>query len=1053
MSGRTITGIAGTQVPVHGCGDVRVVTIVNKVKRTCVLKEALYVPELGFNFVSIASVTDAGAKVIFAEEKVWLSKRERIVMTGRRIGKKLYHMDIEWKNNDQQVQAAVSEMQVKAGLSATKTPSLHIWHQRLAHQNVNTILKMSQGIVDGLKIENNHTTLHMPCNGCILGKMHRLPFPKGRNRAKEVGGLIHSDVCGPMQVSTPNSGRFFVLFKDDFSGWYVVHILKQKSEVPSLFINYVALLRKETGKEVKILRSDNGGEFCSTDFKNWLAKTGIRHETSSPHTPQQNGVSERANRTIMEAVRSQMHSKSIPLTLWGEMVVGTVYVLNRSLSSTSSVTPFETWYGRKPDVSHLRTLGSRAFAHIADQNRRKLDPKAEECILVGYSLESKAYRLWNPCTRKIVISRDVIVNESESNDEMTTGVTEQVLPDPFLHSTDVSSSESDPVVEIKSSEDQVVQQSTPETSWPMHATQPVTHPNRTQVAPKEVIPHIFNDTAQQDNFIQRRSTRIPVLTERYKDFMGLQCASGGEPNEPNSYQEAVTSEEANLWREAIREEYDSLVKNGTWNLTTLPIGRTAIKSRWVFKFKPAYDGVPERFKARLVAKGYTQKYGIDYHDTYAPVVKSSALRMILATVAALDLEMIQLDVKTAFLHGLLDEEIYMEQPEGFVDVGQENKVCRLVKSIYGLKQAPRTWNTRFNDFLLKFGLKQSSADPCVYFRRQKEEITIVAIFVDDGLACSSKTGEVNSILSYLSSAFEMRSLPANRFVGLEISRDRVHRQLWVTQSVFVNKLLNKCGMSECNPKSVPADPCTRLDSRAKSHTEEHSAMVQAAPYRETVGSLMYLMVMSRPDIAFAVNQVSKHCENPEPVHWNAVKRILAYLAGTTNFGLCFRKENEKLLVGYTDADYAGDVGTRRSTTGFVFLLHGGPVSWTSKQQSCTSLSTTESEYVAACETTKEAVWLARLVNEIEHKKSGAVPLWCDNQSAIRLVRNPEFHQRTKHIDVKYHFVRDQQANGEIDVRYVATQEQLADMFTKPLAAPRFKELREKIGVISSDCRV
>ena len=228
--------------------------------------------------------------------------------------------------------------------------------------------------------------------------------------------------------------------------------------------------------------------------------------------------------------------------------------------------------------------------------------------------------------------------------------------------------------------------------------------------------------------------------------------------------------------------------------------------------------------------------------------------------------------------------------------------------------------------------------------------------------------------------------------------------------------------------------------------ENATKEMPSVAYREAIGSLMYLMVMTRPDIAFAVNQVSQCCQNPGPGHWNGVKRILAYLAGTSNHGLLFKKNDEGSLIGYCDADYAGDADKRRSTTGYIFLLYRGPVSWCSKRQSCTALSTTEAEFVAACEASKEATWLLRLLQELGIKENGPVPLMSDNQSAIRVVNNTEFHQRTKHIDVKYNYIRDQQSNGIVDVRYICTNQQLGDIFTKPLPIPRFLMLRDQIGI-------
>ena len=1027
-----VSGIGDNRLTVHGQGDVEFSSRAEGVVHAGTIKGVLYVPGLGTNLFSIASATDAGCQVYFTDNKVYFTREGRTEIVGQRAGKTLYHLDMVIKGTNPQLEKA---------LPANYRASLPIWHQRLAHLNQRTILKMSsQQMVCGLDILEPNLPSHSPCEGCILGKMHRFPFSKGRTRAMEVGELVHSDVCGPMQTVTPGGSRYFVIFKDDFSGWCSVSIIKQKSEVPEKFINFTALLKNETGRQVKTLRSDNGGEYGSNEFQDWLAKSGIRHETSAPYTPQQNGVSERHNRTIVEAARSLMHTKRIPLELWGEAVDCSVYVQNRSLSSTVDVTPYEAWYGEKPDIAHLRTFGSRAFVHIPDSLRQKLDAKAQEVILVGYCKTSKAYRLWNPATRRIIISRDVIFDEDAPYDSKPTAENE-----PKTNQLEATRQDQSVILSCPNPE-----------SVPEEIISPA--PSHVQETESQVngIPEDTQTTGQlQDVPNRRRSSRTPIFTERYTNYRKTLKLSDqqhdGEYNyamvaEPSTYQEAISSEEASLWKLAIKEEYDSLMLNGTWILASLPPGRTTIKNKWIFKIKAAHEGTAERYKARLVAKGYTQRFGIDYQETFAPVVKHSALRVIFAIVAALDLEMIQLDIKTAFLYGALNEEIYMEQPEGFIQPGKETEVCRLVKSIYGLKQAPRAWNTKFNDFLLKFGLVRSTADPCVYYRRQEEEMTIVAIFVDDGLVCSNKKEHLTNILEHLSTTFEMRSFPASRFVGLDISRDRSKRQLYISQPHFITKLLEKFNMVQCHPKSVPADPNSRLETFAVPKNEEESTVMEAIPYREAVGGLLYVMVMSRPDIAYAVSQVAKFSQNPGPAHWKAVKRILSYLAGTANYGLSFSSNDLKTIVGYTDADYAGDIKTRRSISGFVFLFHGGPISWASKQQSCTSLSTTEAEFVAASEASKEAIWLMRLVNEILGKETAPISLLCDNQSAIRLVCNPEFHQRTKHIDVKYYFIREQQEGRKISIEYVSTQDQLADIFTKPLPGPRYEDLRERIGV-------
>ena len=434
--------------------------------------------------------------------------------------------------------------------------------------------------------------------------------------------------------------------------------------------------------------------------------------------------------------------------------------------------------------------------------------------------------------------------------------------------------------------------------------------------------------------------------------------------------------------------------------------------------------------------------------------------------------MLQLDIKTAFLYGDLEEDLYMEQPEGYLDENKLDYVCKLKKCIYGLKQAPRAWHQKFSVFLLKFGLTQSAADPCILFRHQQGEVTIVAIYVDDGLVMSNKRHLLTEMTEYLGTHFQIRCLPADRFIGLDIIRDRSQRKIYLSQHHLITKVLkryssicfclcvsvcikyltpsfhlSRFNLAECNSKVIPADPNSRLTSQMCPTDEGAMEAMTKVPYREAVGCLMYIMVLSRPDIAFAVSQVAQHCQNPGLPHWKGVQRIFSYLHGTSDYGLCFNGNDHDELIGYTDADYAGDLDTRKSTSGYAFIYQGGAVSWASRRQRCTSLSTTESEFVAACEAAKEAVWIQRLLSEIKNCEAKTVPIRCDNQISISLIRNPEHHQKTKHIEVKYFFVRDQQKAGRIDVTYIGTEDQLADMLTKPLPRPRLEDLRGRIGVV------
>jgi hypothetical protein len=752
-----------------------------------------------------------------------------------------------------------------------------------------------------------------------------------------------------------------------------------------------------------------------------------------------------------------LHSKNIPLNLWAEAVACAVYTLNRVVSRTAPLTPYYVLYKTKPDLSNLRVFGSTAYVHIPAAERQKLDPKSVKCLFIGYCSTQKAHRFWDPVAKKVKISRDAIFDEySHHSDFLVTAPASGLRTlqqiegeiDPFAPSVTMpirqSAASSGPREESTSSgrSDDII---------PMDTSTSVNQSSQAE-EPEAVIQ--TEDLTRENSEVEPVPDQVPVrryplrIREPTRLFPALQSAASNitEVYEPTDYSDAVTSPEATLWKETIAEEHNSLMVNNTWTLTPLPSGRDTIKTRWIFKVKPGTNGQNPRYKARLVAKGFSQRPGIDFTETYAPVVKMDSLRTVLSLVAARDLDIMQLDIKTAFLYGEVDEEIYLSQPEGFVAAGKESLVCRLNKCLYGLKQAPRVWNNHFDSFLQRFGLQVSDADPCIYLRQQEDEFTIMTIWVDDGLICSNKKNAITEILEYLQKHFEMRSHPVEQFVGLSITRDRREKKLYISQPQYVRKILEKFHMADCNPRCVPADPNSRLSSKTRFEGDDN-LKAELFPYREAVGSLLYLTTATRPDIAFAVSQVAQHSENPDETHWAAVKRIFAYLKGTSSYGLCFNGNINGHLIGYTDSDYAGDPSTRRSTTGFIFLLNGAPIAWCSRRQTCVSLSTTEAEFVAASESAKEAVWIRRLLGGFG-TKLGPLTILCDNQSAIRLVKNPEFHQRTKHIDVKYYFIRNSQEAGEIDISYVNTEQQLADLLTKPLANPRFTRLREEIGIVA-----
>ncbi|KAM1696422.1 hypothetical protein ACFXTN_027951 [Malus domestica] len=723
------------------------------------------------------------------------------------------------------------------------------------------------------------------------------------------------------------------------------------------------MIETQSGRKIKTLISDNGGEYKSDPFLKVCQDEGIVRHFTVRETPQQNGVTERMNRTLLEKVRCMLSNAGLGKAFWAEALTYASHLINRlPAAANEGKTPMEVWSGKPcTDYKFLHIFGCPAYYYVRES---KLDPRAKKALFMGFSTGVKGYRLWCPDEKKFVVSRDVTFDEAY--------------------------------------------------------------------------------------IATRRSRREIQKPARFTDIVAY-ALPVFEDDIPSAYKEAVMSSECELWNKSMDEEMKSLHKNETWNLVQLPKGKKAIGCKWVYAKKMESLGKDNvRFKARLVAKGYAQKEGIDYNEVFSPVVKHSSIRILLALVVQFDLELAQLDVKTAFLHGDLEEEIYMSQPEGFKVAGKENWVCKLEKSLYGLKQSPRQWYKRFDRFMIEQKYTRSHYDHCVYFRKLQDGTFIyLLLYVDDMLiACKSKV-EIERLKTQLSNEFEMNDLgEARKILGMEIERDRAKGKISLCQKQYLKKVLQRFRMNEnSKPISTPLASHFKLSASMSPKTVEESQYMAQIPYANVVGSLMYAMVCTRPDISQAVSIVSRYMHNPGKGHWQAVKWILRYILGTVDVGLLFQQDKVtgQYVVGYVDSDYAGDLDKRRSTTGFVFTIAGGPVSWRSILQSTVALSTTEAEYMAVTEAIKEAIWLQGLLDDLGVQQDH-VNVHCDSQSAIHLAKNQVHHARTKHIDVRFHFVREVIDEGDILLQKIGTTDNPADMLTKPVSLHKFKHCLDLIGI-------
>ena len=865
----------------YGKGDVYITTYDGDRKVTILLKEVLYVPKIQHKLLSLSSMTEKGAQVEFIGQSCKIGINGKIYSIGRKHGK-LYKLNCIPESQD-----------CCLGIADGNPDLLSLWHNRYGHLGYDNILALKdKAMVNGMNIEIADGVDRKSCEGCALGKQHRQPFPKkSEHKTCRPLELIHTDVCGPMSIPSVGGSRFFVTFIDDYSRYTYVYAIKHKSEVFERFTEFVEQVENLSGYRVKSLRSDNGTEYSSQAFAEYCKIKGIKREYTIPYTPQQNGVAERANRTIMESVRSMLYHANLPLIFWAEAVSTAVYLKNRSPTShLKDITPYECWYKEKPDVSNIKVFGCKSYVHIPDQKRGKLDKKSIPCIFVGYPDNSKGYKLYNPESKQMVRSRDIIF-----------------LEDNFNHKLD----DVDKEMKLMANQDQMKTE---------YESVRLDYDNT--VANDEQMSNFENNAQEVDHARPQRKRakpdRLGAITGEWWNFTA--SVDNSNEMEPTDINEAMNGNNSKEWKDAMCSEFESLTKNHTWDLVDKPNDKNIVGCKWVYKVKHDDKGNISRYKARLVAQGYTQKEGIDYGEVFAPVVKYNSIRSLLAIANELDLDVHQMDVKCAFLQGDLEEEIYMQQPEGFIDKDHPNKVCRLRKSIYGLKQSARCWNLAINTFLKNTGYVQSNTDSCIYAKSfdkdGKKHLIFIAIYVDDVILASNDGSTLNKEKAKLSKHFEMVNQGEIHFcLGMTIKRNRAKKILSIDQRAYLENVLKRFKMHESKPVATPMEAGKRYKQ-----LENGEESVNIKEYQAAIGCLTYASIATRPDLSAAVGELSKFMSNPGKEHWSGIKRIMRYVNGTLNYGLQYESvgNGEINLSGYADADWGGDLIGRKSTSGYVF---------------------------------------------------------------------------------------------------------------------------------------
>lgn len=958
----------------------------------------------------------------------------------------------------------------------TTLTSADIWHRRMSHLNLTSLKKLQS---DGLIPADVKLTKLSFCEACILGKHSRTPFPKESIKPTT---CLHTVVSDLFFLSTTglDGSKCGVNFKDVATGYNYLVCMSLKSSTYDAYVAYDKEVTNYHERGIKIFRSDGGGEYKSTKFYSYLKSRGTKPESSCSETSQQNAIAERHNRILDEKSSSDCAQSGAPLWMWTESYHHANYVYNRSPSQVrNGLTPYELWYGTPPDISTIKTFGSDAWAKIPKSQQRKGWPKSRPCKMLRMDDEKKGYRLWDIRRQCIIISRDVKFQETfklpweihlanpnkftnsttgddfiiDPNQFASFGNDEEYIPDGLDESdSDESDSDSDflsaPTDNSGDSDSGISQMGVlPPAVAALIPELPVIGPVALPVETRQ-----SGRTRQPPKYLETYELSHLELLHAQSQAESIQTILDSTPI-PSTYQQAISSIHKNDWTLAMMDEISSMEKNKVFELVPRPhksSGIRVIGSRWVYDKKTDGQGHVTRLKARFIARGFTQVLGIDYTETFAPTLKSRSFKMLLALANQNGWNIRQLDIKTAFLNADIGEtEVFLRQPDGFINKDHPEYVWKLNKSIYGLKQSPRNWYTMLSSFLISLGFQPSTADPCIYIRGDaKTNHIFVGVYVDDLPITSPSSVLIEDLVQQLRLKFEIKDLgELTHCLGINVTRDKINRQMKLSQPEYTMDILDYFNMLDSHPAKTPMEANLHLSKSMSPQTTLEQDLMKDIEYRTAVGKLIFLTITTRPDISYAVGEVSRFVANPGIQHWDAVKRILRYLNGTRDYGLNFNGMCQPIptLLGYSDADWGGNIDDRKSKTGYAIFWCGGLISWKSKFQASVALSTVEAEYIAACTTGREIAWLRKLAIDFGYPQEATV-IREDNQGCIANSNNPLESEQMKHIAIQNHWVRDEVSRGQIILEYCPTNEMIADTLTKSLVKDKFIQHRNALLV-------
>lgn len=1058
----TLNVAGGLTASVEGIGTVQMQSNFDGKLKFFKLLNVLYVPSTCHCLMSGSKLDQAGGESWYGNKTCkFINARGEIMVTGYLDGN-LYKL---------KARAVLNENTITAYTVVSPVLSWSEAHRRLGHISLSSLkLLFNKRLVEGIVIDNQQPIPQaLPCESCIAAKAHRPPFSlKATRHSKQFGDLTRSDVWGsPNITKTPGGNQYFILFIDDFTRYVTVKLMRDKASVKQKLMNYCNFVNTQYGRWPKEFRADNAAEFEGT--RAWMEERGIELKTSAPYSPQQNGVAERMNRTILDLARAMRFEKSLPETLWGETVLHAAWIRIRSpTTALNGESPLKILTGNRPNLASTREFGEEVFI-LEELNHSKIQPKTRKAIFTGFEDGPKAIRYYDLETKKIRVSRnyyfkpDPLVVRRREMIEIPTlepGTLKNTENQQSYDQTTESKLNSKSTVDLSTSNETNTEKS-------IHATEPIqnnsdskrelrsmtetgtsTRKDYRELAgfnPRKYIRKVGENTSNWVNSNPSLSGNYYVNSPQFASLAQMLMDENSNFEMPNTIQEARKSAENKDWEKAIQTELGTLQEKETWKLVNPPEDANIIGNRWVFTKKYDENGKISRFKARLVAQGFTQGFVHDYSDTFSPVVRFDSFRLVIAIAAYHGYEIGQMDIKGAYLNGKLNETIYMRQPKGCED--GTGRVCKLQHTLYGLKQSGREWNKTLNEFLTKSeNFVSLEKEKGLYVRRDIKGLDIIAVWVDDLFIVSTSKGRLEETKNKIKRKWEATDQGEPRLLlGIQLERDIVNNSIKIYQKQYILKILRRFDMENCTPVSTPLPP-----SAVYTPSPDEESFEDTTKYRAAIGSLMFAAIATRPDISYATNLMAQFNASPSQKHWNGVKHIFRYLKGTIDKGLLYAKsrhfEKDFTLSAYSDADN-GKGYDRKSISGSVIVISGGAVKWTAEKQKLITVSTAESEYVAANLTGRNSLFLRDVMEELGFEHKDPIPLFMDSEGAIALTKNPENMRATLHIDKIYHWIRRHVEQGTFSPESIPSQENPADLFTKSLPKSTFDKHSQNIGLI------